>query len=103
MMTSQLAKGDFERAVGRAFWRKVISWLRRRSNDLLPFDLVRDHMPIKGQHYLGLKQVEIKKIVGSTGRYMDFDRAFLPVQTHTRERWVNIDKAHYDQVQLPPV
>jgi len=103
MENRQLAKGDFERAVGRAFWRKVISWLSRRSNDLLPFDMVRDHMPIKGQHYLGLKQVEIKKIVGSTGRYMDFDRAFLPVQTHTRERWVNIDKAHYDQVELPPV
>ena len=103
MMTSQLAKGDFERAVSRAFWHKVISWLSRRSNDLLPFDTVREHLPIKGQHYLGLKQVEIKKIVGSTGRYMDFDRAFLPLQTHTKDRWVSVDKARYDQVNLPPV
>lgn len=103
MESRQLAKGDFDRAKARAFWRKVTSWLSRRSNDLLPFDLVRDHMPIQGQHYLGLRQVEIDKIVGSTGRYKDFDRAFLPVQTHTRERWMNVDKARYDRINLPPV
>jgi hypothetical protein len=60
-------------------------------------------MPIKGQHYLGLEQVEIKNIIGSTGRYMDFDRAFLPIQTHTRDRWESVDKARYDQINLPPV
>lgn len=103
MIFSKLAKDDFDRAVNRAFWRKVATWLSRRSNDLLPFDLVREHMLITGQHYIGLKQVEIDKIIGSTGRYMDFDRAFLPLQKHTRDRWINIDKAHYDQVLLPPV
>lgn len=103
MKTSKLAKDDFDRAVGRAFWRKVTSWLGRRSNDLLPFDMVREHMPIKGQHYLGLRQVEIEKIIGSTGRYMDFDRAFLPTQKHTRERWMSVDRAHYDRIYLPPV
>ena len=103
MGTTNFAKEDFERAIGRAFWRKVISWLSGRSNDLLPFDMVREQMPIKGQHDLGLLQVEIKKIIGSTGRYMDFDRAFLPIQTHTRDRWMNVDKAHYAHVQLPPV
>jgi hypothetical protein len=103
MTTSELAKNDFDRAVSKAFWRKVITWLSGQSNDLLPFDLVREHLPIRGQHYLGLKQVEINKIIGSTGRYNDFDRAFLPVQTHTRDRWVSVDMAHYDQVHLPPV
>ena len=90
------------RASGRAFWRKVLSWLSGRSNDLLPFDMVREHMPIKGQHYLGLKQVEIKNIIGSTGRYMDFDRAFLPIQTHTRDRWESVDQARYDPNKFTP-
>lgn len=103
MKTYQYAKDDFDRAVGRAFWRKVISWLSGRSNDLLPFDSVRENMPIKGQHYLGLQQVELEKIIGSTGRYKDFDRAFLPTQTHTRDRWMNVDRARYDQINLPPV
>lgn len=103
MKPYEQAKGDFDRAVGKAFWRKVISWISGQSNDLLPFDMVREKLPMKGQYYLGLKQVEIDKIVGSTGRYRDFDRAFLPIQRHTRGRWMSIDMAHYDRIFLPPV
>jgi hypothetical protein len=103
MVMRKLANEDFERAVAKAFRRKVISWLTRRSNELLPFDAVRDTLPIKGQHHLGLKQVEINLIVGSLGRYRDFDRAFLPTQSRTKGRWVSVDQAHYESIKLPPV
>lgn len=103
MTIDQMANQDFERAVTRAFWRKVLTRLTGQSNDLLPFDDVRDRLAIRGQHYIGLKQVEIDKIVGSMGRYNDFDRAFLPTQNRTKARWVSIDKAHYEQISLPPV
>lgn len=97
------ANQDFERAIFRAFIRKVVSLLTGRDNNLLPFDAVRERLPIRGQHYLGLKQVPIDQIVGSLGRYHDFDRAFLPTQTRTKARWVSIDQAHYQQISLPPV
>jgi len=103
MTIHQIASNDFERAYRKAFWRKVTSWLTKDSNTLLPFDDVRERMPIKGQHYLGLQQVLIERIVGSLGRYRDFDRVFLPRQSHTRNRWINIDKARYEQVTLPPL
>lgn len=103
MTIQQFASDDFERAYRKAFWRKVIAWLTGEPNHLLPFYDVRDRMPIKGQHYIGLQQVPIDRIIGSLGRYQDFDREFLPRQTHTRSRWVNIDRAHYEQVSLPPV
>jgi hypothetical protein len=45
----------------------------------------------------------VESIVGSLGRFRDFDRAFLPRQSKTRERWMSIDMAHYGQVILPPV
>lgn len=98
-----MAEMDFDRARRKAFWRKLLAWLKGESNELLPFDDVRDKLPIKGQYYAGLKQVPIDKIVGSFGRYRDFDRAFLPLQSRTRGRWVSVDKAHYTDIILPPV
>ena len=103
MMFDQMAKFDFERARGKAFWRNVLSWLTGEKNQLLPFDAVREHIPMIGQHYIGLQEVPIDNIVGSLGRYRDFDRAFLPIQKRTKDRWVRINKARYEAVDLPPV
>jgi uncharacterized membrane protein YfbV (UPF0208 family) len=103
MAYQQIANQDFERAVMRGFFRKVLSLFTGANNELLGYDEVREQIPIRGQHYLGVKQVPIDKIVGSMGRYHDFDRAFLPTQVRTKERWVSIDKAHIAQVELPPV
>jgi hypothetical protein len=103
MTFQQLANQDFEHAVLRGFLRKILSILTGANNKLLPYDEVRAQIPIRGQHYLGSMQVPIDKIVGSMGRYHDFDRAFLPIQKRTKDRWVSIDKAHYAQLELPPV
>jgi hypothetical protein len=103
MSTKQQAQDDFERAYIKGFWRKVTSWLTGESNELLPFNAVRESIPLKGQHYVGLQQVPINQVVGSLGRYRDFDRAFLPLQVRTKSRWVSVDSAHYDDVTLPPV
>jgi hypothetical protein len=103
MMFNRLALQDFERAARKAFWRDWISRLTRKSNDLLPFDQLRQRLPFKGRHYLGWQVVPLDRIVGSEGRYRDFDRAFFPRQTQTRDRWVSIDKAYYEEAPLPPV
>jgi len=103
MTFKQMANDDFERAYLKAFWRRVVNRLTKGENDLLPYDEVREHLPIKGQHYLGLMQVPIDQIVGSLGRYRDFDRAFLPRQKRTKDRWVSIDKAQYEEIALPPI
>jgi hypothetical protein len=47
--------------------------------------------------------VAIDQIVGSVGRYRDFDRAFLPRQVRTRGRWESIDRAYLEGVELPPI
>jgi hypothetical protein len=103
MAFDQLANQDFERAVSKGFWRKILAWLKRESNDLLPFDEVREKIQIQGQHYIGMREVPIDHIIGSVGRYQEFNRIFLPTQRRTKDRWVNIDKAHYEQIPLPPV
>ncbi len=102
-MFDNMARQDFKRAFNRASLRNILSRLTGADNRLLPYDEVRARLPMRGQHYIGLRQVEIDKIVGSMGRYNDFDRAFLPIQNRTMERWVNIDKAQYSDIVLPPV
>lgn len=102
-MYDNLAFEDFERAYRRSFWRKVVAKFTGQTNDLLPYDEVRQALPFQSQRDIGLQSVPLDKIVGSVGRYRDFDRAFLPIQRQTSQRWVNIRKAHYHDVSLPPV
>jgi hypothetical protein len=102
-MFDSLAQDDFEKAYIRSLWRKIVARVTGRSNELLPFDQVRHALPYRGQRDIGLQTVPLDRIVGSVGRYRDFDRAFLPTQRQTTERWVNISKARYKDVPLPPV
>jgi hypothetical protein len=99
----QLANQDFEKAHSKGVWRRMINRLIGKTDELLPFDEVKSRLPIKGQHYIGLKEVPMENIVGSFGRYQDFDRAFLPLQKRTKDRWISIDKAHHFQTPLPPI
>ncbi len=102
-LIEQIAKADFEAALRKGFWRSVLSWFSQSSNRLLPFDEVRARLPMRGQRYIGLREVPIEKIIGSVGRYQDFDRAFLPRHSRTASRWISIDAAHLQEVDLPPV
>jgi hypothetical protein len=100
---NQLSHQDFSRAYRKGFLRSIFSWIRNSSNELLPFDEVVNKMPIRGRHYLGFMQIETSNIVGSVSRFQDFDRAFLPTQTHTRARWESIDRAYFQDIILPPI
>ena len=100
---SLLAIREFEKASRKANWRDWLSWLTRNNNNLLSLDEILRCVPVKNQRHLGFQFVPIDKIVGSEGRHRDFDRAFLPRQTHTKGRWISIGKAHYKAVSLPPV
>jgi hypothetical protein len=98
-----IARNDFESALRKGFWGSMISWFNGSSNELLPFDEVRKRLTLRGQHYLGLKEIPIDKIIGSVGRYHDFDRAFLPRRDESRVRWMSIDSAMLQDTPLPAV
>jgi hypothetical protein len=103
MTVEHQVNADFERARRKAFWRSVLSWLTGRSNDLLPFEAVRTQLRAHVQSGRGFQEVPLDHIIGSVGRYRDFDSAFLPRQTKTRDRWLNINRAHYRDISLPAV
>lgn len=107
MTIHQQARRDFDSAFLKAVWRRLFSKLFQPlgggRNSLLPFDEVRQRLPLQGQHSLGLQQILLSQIVGSVGRYQDFDRAFLPLHERIKDRWMRIDAAHLKQEYLPPV
>jgi hypothetical protein len=45
----------------------------------------------------------VDQIVGSVGRWRDFDRSFLPARASGGERWKRIDWAFQRGEDLPPV
>jgi len=96
---------DFSRARRRAFLRRIGAYLRRdpASNQLLSFDEVKGALGAISQVYLGLREVQVSKIVGSVGRHRDFDRAFLPSKPDLGTRWRRIDEIMHREEELPPV
>ena len=102
-MFDNKAQQDFEKQYRRSFWRKLGTFLQGESNELLEYDAVRRQLPFQGQRDLGVQTIALDKIVGSVGRYRDFDRAFLPTQRGTKGRWINISKARYADKELPAI
>jgi hypothetical protein len=100
---TNITREDFNRARRAAFIAQLLTIINRSSNELLPFEEVRARLNVRGQHYLGPQTVQIGAIVGSEGRYADFDRQFAPRTEATRFRWMSIDRAHYEDVGLPAV
>ena len=103
LFLNNVAKSDFEKALRKKFWRSFWTWFTQTDNNLLPFDEIRKKLPFQGQHDLGMKQILLDKIVGSVGRYHDFDRAFLPRYNFLKERWVSIARAQLQDINLPPI
>ncbi|MBA2755102.1 MAG: transcriptional regulator [Chloroflexia bacterium] len=102
-MSEERVRQDFDRARQKAFFHDILAVLGRRTNDLIPYHEVRRRLSPERESYRGLQTVNINQIVGSMDRFNDFDRAFLPRQRHTANRWKSVDKAFYQDVRLPPI
>src|SRR5215216_3315850 len=102
-MYTEQVNSDFDRARHKAFVNDILSILGRRSNELIPFHEVRSRLHPEQESYSGLRPVPVRKIVGSMDRFRDFDREFLPRQSHTAARWKNVDRAYYDATPLPAI
>jgi hypothetical protein len=97
---------DFIRARRRARLRALVARFRREgyaSNRLLSFDDVRRELVAYNRRYRGRRVVEVNEIIGSVGRWRDFDRSFLPARASMGERWKRIDRAFQRGEDLPPV
>ncbi len=97
-----LAHRDYDHARSRAFWHKIRSMFGRKCNDLLSAEPVLKSLLNQDSHNRGLQQIPLEKIVGSSGRFRDFDLAFLPIRQERDGRWQSIARARRQGKKLPP-
>jgi hypothetical protein len=100
------ARSEWARARRKARWLKVLDNLGGDSTEgLLDFRMVAQRLNLKHAIYRGLHNIPLDQIVGSVGRYQDFNRAFLPAADSIRDRWQRIATLYLDPTSpgVPPI
>jgi hypothetical protein len=97
------ADNQFRDARSKALVAGLLDLLRRQSHEMLAFSDVRACLNIRGQRARGRQMVPVAHIIGSEGRYHDFDRRFLPRTDIVQGRWSSIERAMARGINLPPV
>ena len=93
----------FNEARRRAFVQDMLAEVGGRPDSLLSFDEVRRRFRLgEPRREPVTKEVPLDKIVGSVGRYHDFNRAFLPRAQVDPRRWTRVAGLQR-QSRLPPI
>jgi hypothetical protein len=93
----------FHESRRKALLAALLDSIRRQPSEMLAFEAVRASLNVHGQVALGHQIVPVKHIIGSEGRYSDFDRRFLPLTEAIEDRWRSIERAMDRLIDLPPV
>src|SRR5215207_5077397 len=103
MLVNHVTSTRFYESRRKALLAALLDSIRRQPSELLSFEAVRVCLNVHGQVALGQQTVLVKHIIGSEGRYSDFDRRFLPLTEAVEQRWRSIERAMDRLIDLPPV
>src|SRR4028118_459509 len=93
---------DYARAYRRALVGRFLARVRRRCAALCAFEEARRELAAENRRYLGRRTVEVGRVVGSVGRWREFDGGFMPMRA-SAGRWKRVDLAFRTGRDLPPV
>ncbi len=101
----QNALHDFSDARVKGLMQEVLARLTGKSNELLSYDEVAKKLKLNVRSERGVKEIPVRAIVGSVGRYTDFTRSFLPRNDNDQARWARVKVAIDDPagMGLPPI
>ena len=94
---------DFQNARRKAELQNLLSLLTGRSTELLSYEEVRQKLRAIESNRQELKDIPISAIIGSVGRYTDFNRDFLPRYENDQDRWSRVMVKAIGSVGLPPI
>ncbi|HUF37890.1 MAG TPA: hypothetical protein VMN57_05155, partial [Anaerolineales bacterium] len=97
------AREDFDQARKEAALQDILAGLRRKSAGLIPFEDIRERFTAPPDPEEVVRAIPLAAVIGSVGRYNDFNRDFLPRSEHDRERWTSVRLAMESGVELPPI
>ena len=101
----QAAVMDFQQARRTGALQEIVARLTGKSADLLSYEDVQQKLRLAGRSDRGLQEIPLDAIVGPVGRYPDFTRTFLPLNSRDEQRWASV-KHVVDQLSidaLPPI
>ena len=97
------SEDDFNKAHTKAFINEIQHLLSPEEASLISLNDVKQMIKASAETYIGMKVIPIDKIVGSEGRYNDFDNRFFPKSSHLKNRWQHVDEAAIQDITLPPI
>jgi hypothetical protein len=99
------SESEFSHLRIKAFLEMMMGKITGHNMHLLSFNEVVEKLRLKQSIYRGLQDVPLDNIVGSTGRYEDFTRHFLPRTGDKRdkERWRQIYTLAVTGKGFPPI
>jgi nucleotide-binding universal stress UspA family protein len=96
---------DFRRERSKAslqgFWANITG----KSLNLFKYDEISEKLRATSKSERGLQNIKLKDIVGSVGRYHDFNRNFLPLVDNDMHRWASVKTAMVGNsgIGVPPI
>ena len=97
------SEDDFNKAHTKAFINEIQHLLSPEEATLISLNDVKQMIKSNAETYIGMKVIPIDKIIGSEGRYNDFDNRFFPKSSHLKNRWQHVDEAAIQDINLPPI
>ena len=94
---------DFNKARNKALFNEIQHFLNPEEATLISFSEMKKLLKPRNEVYKGMQVVPVSLIVGSEGRFKDFDNHFFPKSNFLKSRWEHVDMAHLQDISLPPI
>jgi nucleotide-binding universal stress UspA family protein len=94
---------DFHSARRRAAMDAILSRITGKSPRMMQYDQVRKGLGGLESANRKLMDIPLDSIVGTVGRYNDFNRKLLPLNNNDAVRWAQVRKAIENSIGLPPI
>ncbi|MGL4649711.1 MAG: hypothetical protein ACRC1H_09915 [Caldilineaceae bacterium] len=93
----------FRRSVVQAQMADLLGMISGRNRDLVSYEEVARRVKAYQQIEQGTQMIPLGQIVGSVGRYRDFNKEFLPRSNISKDRWTRVDSVLHSMEGYPPI
>jgi hypothetical protein len=102
-MMPDINSHNFNNGRFRSFFKSIYKKLNRKDDCLPGLDGIIDMTNARNERYVGVKEIPVENIIGSEGRYEDFNRNFFPKKPELESRWSAIHKVMEEGGELPAI
>ena len=103
MATINSSKTHFNNVRFRSFFKSIYTMLKKEADCLPSLHDIVDITKARNERYIGLREIPLDNIIGSEGRYEDFNKNFFPKNDALESRWSAIDNIMEQNKPLPPI